>query len=194
MDKPKDISKRFISKGVFPYQMAFTLLIPLRNIFLSPGELIRRLELKDEYTVMELGPGAGYFSPHFATQLPNGKLVLADIQTEMLDYAKKRMDRRGLKNIEYYHCNGTSFDISDQTFDRIFMVTVIGEVENKEAYMAELFRMMKPGGILSVSELAGDPDKMTITEVRELAEEQGFEYYKTFGTERNYTINFKRPQ
>jgi hypothetical protein len=41
------IVKRFAAKGVFPYQMAFTLLIPLRNIFLSPKQLIKRLEIKD---------------------------------------------------------------------------------------------------------------------------------------------------
>jgi hypothetical protein len=52
--------------------------------------------------------------------------------------------------------------------------------------------MLKTGGMLSISELVGDPDKMTMDEVRELARDSGFEYYKHYGNERNYTINFRK--
>ena len=130
-EQKSDITKRFTSKGVFPYQYAFTLLIPLRNIFLSPRQLIKRLNLKDNINVLELGPGPGYFSAHIAKAIPNGHLVLADIQREMLDLAQRRLDKRGIKNVDYYLCDGNSFQFEDNSFDRIFMVTVIGEVEKK---------------------------------------------------------------
>lgn len=192
MNKKTDIARRFASKGVFPYQMAFTLLIPLRNIFLSPGELIRRLELKDDLNVLEVGPGPGYFSVKIAKTVTKGRLVLADIQQEMLDYARKRLDKKGFANVGYSLCNGKEFQFPDNFFDRIFMVTVIGEVENKEAYSKEFYRIIKAGGILSISELAGDPDKLTVNEVRELFQDAGFEFYKIYGNERNYTVNFKK--
>ncbi|WP_217447522.1 class I SAM-dependent methyltransferase [Maribellus comscasis] len=134
------VTKRFTSKGIFPYQMAFTLLIPLRNIFLSPGQLIRRLELKADSSVLEVGPGPGYFSLKVAGFLQHGKLVLADIQKEMLALAQKRLDKKGIKNTEYYLCNGNKFAFSDNSFNRIFMVTVIGEVENKETYIRKFCR------------------------------------------------------
>jgi ubiquinone/menaquinone biosynthesis C-methylase UbiE len=186
------IVKRFAAKGVFPYQMAFTLLIPLRNIFLSPKQLIKRLELTNDLQVMEVGPGPGYFSLQIAKSLINGRLVLADIQKEMLDYAKKRLDKRGLTNVDFYLCDGKTFQFEENTFDRIFMVTVIGEVEHKEEYMQELYRILKKGGILSISELAGDPDKMSTSEIKNLAEVHKFSYHNIFGNERNYTINFKK--
>jgi ubiquinone/menaquinone biosynthesis C-methylase UbiE len=188
----KEIAGRFSGKGVFPYQMAFTLLIPLRNIFLSPGQLIRRLELNDSSRVMEVGPGPGYFSVKVAKAIPGGELVLADIQQEMLDYAKKRVDKRGLTNVSYTLCDGQTFPFPDHHFDRIFMVTVIGEVENREAYLQEFFRILKRGGILSISELAGDPDKMSTAEIRELCENAGFVLEKVHGNERNYTANFRK--
>ena len=184
--------KRFAAKGVFPYQMAFTLLIPFRNIFLSPGQLINRLELQDDLTVMELGPGPGYFSIKVAKKLTCGKLILADIQQEMLDYARKRVNRKKIKNVEYYLCDGKTFRFEDNFFDRIYMITVIGEVENKDAYMKEMHRMLKKGGILSVSELAGDPDKMSIDEIKHLTGKHHFSFYKLYGKESNYTINFKK--
>lgn len=187
-----DITKRFTSKGVFPYQYAFTLLIPLRNIFLSPRQLIKRLNLKDNMNVLELGPGPGYFSIKIAETIPKGRLVLADIQQKMLDFAQKRLDKRGIRNVDYYLCDGDSFQFKDNSFDRIFMVTVIGEVENKNQYFHEFHRVLKKGGILSISELAGDPDKMTIEEIKEFAHNHDFNFHELFGNEKNYTINFKK--
>lgn len=187
----QNIAKRFASKGVFPFQMAFTLLVPIRNIFLSPKELIRRVELRDSHSVLEVGPGPGYFSTKVAKALPAGKLVLADIQQEMLDYARRRIEKRGLGgNVEYYLCTGDGFALADESFDRIYLVTVIGEVENKEKYIAEFYRMLRPGGLLSISEQAGDPDKLSVEEVKELAAIGGFEFYNLYGSSRNYTANF----
>lgn len=191
-DKNSQIIKKFASKGVFPYQLAFTLLIPLRNIFLSPKQLIKRLELKDDLKVMEVGPGPGYFSLEVAKKLTHGRMVLADIQQEMLDYAKKRIDKKALTNVEYYRCDGKTFQFPDNTFDRIYLVTVIGEVENKDDYIREFFRLLKKDGILSISELAGDPDKMSIDELKSLTGKHGFSFYNIFGNKKNYTVNFRK--
>jgi len=190
--KNKNIIERFASKGVFPYQMAFTLLIPLRNIFLSPKQLIKRMELSEEHHVLEVGSGPGYFSIKVAKYLERGQLVLADIQQEMLNFAKKRIDRKDLKNVNYCLCDGRKFNYPNNSFDRIFMVTVIGEVENKEAYLQEFYRILKPGGLLSISELAGDPDKMTPDELKLLVSQTDFNYYNIHGSKRNYTVNFQK--
>ena len=141
---------------------------------------------------MEIGSGPGYFSIKIAESISKGKLILADIQQKMLDYAKKRIDKKGLKNVEYYLCDGKTLQFPDNSFDRIFMVTVIGEVENKEEYMKEFYRILKNDGILSISELAGDPDKMTIEDIKVLAENSGFKFYKIYGNKKNFTINFKK--
>jgi len=191
-NKNQEIRKSFTSKGVFPFQWAFTLLLPIRNIFLSPKQLIKRIELKEKSVVLEVGPGPGYFSIHVAEKLKSGKLILADIQKEMLDYAKKRLERRNLKNTEYYLCNGQKFDFIDDVFDIIFMVTVLGEVENKEAYIKEFHRMLKPNGILSISELAGDPDKMSTDELRDIIEKHNFKFFNEYGSKNNFTINYMK--
>lgn len=186
------IENSFVGKGVFPPKYAFTLLIPLRNFFLSPQKLIHRLKLNQNLRVLEIGPGPGYFSPHIASCLKNGSLVLMDIQQEMLQKAKKRLDKKGHKNVEYSVTDGVEFDLENDSFDRIFMVTVIGEVQNKERYLKEISRTLKDDGILSISELAGDPDKLTIEELESLVCQHGFEVDQLFGSKRNYTINFKK--
>lgn len=190
--KDKELVHSFCGKGVFPPKYAFTLLIPFRNFFLSPKRLINRLGLKEDYNVLEIGPGPGYFSTHVAKKLKRGRLVLLDIQQEMLDMAKKRLDRRRLKNVEYKVTDGLGFDLESSFFDRIFMVTVIGEVENKDKYLQEIYRTLKEGGILSISELPGDPDKMSAEELEAMVCGYGFEVSHMFGSKYNFTINFKK--
>ena len=184
----------FSGKGVFPPKYAFTLLIPFRNIFLSPRRLIQRLDLNESHNVLEIGPGPGYFSTHAARKLNNGKLVLLDIQQEMLDMSKKRLCKRGIKNVEYCLTDGLSLDLESNFFDRVFMVTVLGEVENKENYLKEIYRVLKRDGILSISELAGDPDKIGIEELKSLVCPYGFSVSHIFGRRLNFTINFKKDE
>ena len=179
-------------KGVFPPKYAFTLLIPFRNIFLSPRKLIERLDLKEDQNILEIGPGPGYFSTHIAKKLKNGRLVLLDIQQEMLDFAKKRLDKKNISNVDYKLTDGISIDLESNFFDRVFMVTVIGEVDNKDSYLKEIHRILKDDGMLSISELAGDPDKISIDEVQSLVSEYGFEKFEVFGNRYNYTANFKK--
>ena len=189
-NKNNSVIERFAKKGVFPYQFAFTLLIPIRNIFLSPKKLIERLELKENSNVLEVGSGPGYFSLQIAKFLKKGRLTLADIQQEMLDIAKKRLEKRKISNTSYYLCNGTKFEMKDNQFDVIYMVTVLGEVENQREYIGEFYRILKHKGILSISEQGGDPDKMSVEDIKELLKDFNFEFYKFYGTKNNFTINF----
>lgn len=191
-EKLIDIFNRISKKGVYPYQLAFMLLIPLRNIFLSPKKLIQYLELEEDYNVLEVGSGPGYFSPKIAKAIPAGKLVLADIQKEMLEFARKRLTKKGISNVEYHLCNGIDFSFESNKFDLIYMVTVLGEIENKEEYIKEFFRLLRPGGILSISEQGGDPDKLSIEEIKRLLADSGFELDKLYGRENNFTINFRK--
>jgi ubiquinone/menaquinone biosynthesis C-methylase UbiE len=192
MDNKVSSIKRLAGKGVFPPKYAFTLLSPLRNIFISPRQLIERMDLKSDSIVLEVGPGPGYFSAKIAPVLHSGKLFLTDIQQEMLDYAKKRLSRKKINNVEYHLCDGSYLPFSESMFAVIFMVTVLGEIENKQQYIKEFYRVLRKNGILSISEQAGDPDKMEPAEIKELLKDSGFIFDRIFGTNKNFTINFRK--
>lgn len=188
----KNIWRGLTQKGkIFPHQLAFTLLIPLRNFSLSPSQLISRLQLAPHHHILEVGCGSGYFSPMLAQAVPQGRLVLADIQPEMLAYAQKRLSKRNINNAEYYLCNGEVFNFADQSFDRIVLVTVFGEIANQAAYLNEFHRLLRPNGIVSISETVGDPDKLSCAELEQLMQQHQFALTESFGNERNYTLNFR---
>jgi len=184
--------KRLAGKGLFPPSLAFSLLLPVRNLILSPRRLIDRMNLRKNATVLELGPGPGYFSLPVARYLSAGKLYLADIQPEMLAKAQRRLSKNGITNAEYCLLNGQNLPFADTFFDAAFMVTVLGEVENQAEYLAELARILKPGALLSVSEQFGDPDMIGRSALLELLRPYGFTVRDEHGNKLHYTVNFTR--
>ncbi|PJZ70593.1 methyltransferase type 11 [Leptospira perolatii] len=193
MSKIADLFSRFSGKGLYPHQFAWVLLLPIRNLFLSPSKLAERLDLKENFNVLEIGCGPGYFSPEIAKRIPKGKLFLTDIQPEMLEKARKRLERTGLKNFDFKTCDGDKLDYQDQTFDRIFLVTVLGEIENQALYAKEMFRLLRKGGIVSVSEQAGDPDILSVKEIEKILCPAGFVLDRVFGKGKTFTANFIKP-
>ena len=177
---------------VFPHELAFTLLIPLRSLILSPAELVRRLDLAPNCRILEVGCGPGYFSPALARAVPQGELVAADIQPEMLAAARKRLAKHSIANTSFHQCDGSSFPFPDRSFDRIVLVTVLGEVAERDAYLREFARLLKPNGLLSISEAAGDPDKLEQDELALLLAPYGFIPTAQYGSRRNSTANFNQ--
>ena len=80
-----------------------------------------------------MGCGPGYFSPVLARAVPQGELVLADIQPEMLAIARRRLEKRHITNTTCQLCNGSSFPFADNSFDRIGLVCVLGEIAERSA-------------------------------------------------------------
>lgn len=176
-----------------PYTRARHLLNPIRALVLSPGMLVRRLELKPDFRVLELGPGPGYFSPAVARAVPRGKLVLVDVQPEMLDMARKRLDAQGVSNAECHQADACALPFEDASFDVAFLVAVLGEIPDRIACLKELHRVLRPDGLLSVTEMRlPDPDAVSLPDLRKSVEEAGFRYHSRHGHFFQYTLGFKR--
>ena len=111
--------KDFMGNGVTNFQFAFTLLNPMRRFILSPEEMVKRLELKKNSKVLELGPGPGYFSVEVAKNIPEGNLLLVDLQSEMLDKAKKRLIKSGLNNdnVSFQQGDAENLPLKNNSFD-----------------------------------------------------------------------------
>lgn len=185
------MSDRKRNPGPMPYRHAAHLLNPIRKLILSPKKLAGRLSPEPDAAVLELGPGPGYFSAEIARNVPDGKLTLVDIQQEMLDMAKKRLDSFGLSNIAYIQADAAALPFDKETFDVIFLVAVLGEVPNKKKCIGELHRVLRPNGLLSVSEQPGDPDLIPVDEMKSLTGDL-FDLERIFGGGRNYTANLRK--
>ncbi|MDG6224060.1 MAG: class I SAM-dependent methyltransferase [Candidatus Thermoplasmatota archaeon] len=175
-------------KGLYPPGFAWALLLPFRDLYISPGKLAKRLGLREDSIVLEIGCGPGYFSPHIARRIPKGKLYLTDVQPEMIEKARKRL--KHIENVDVRVCSGSELPYEDDMFDVIYLVTVLGEIDKKHLYVREMKRILRPGGIVSISEQRGDPDSMALEDVKLLFEPEGFSLKEFFGKGRTYTANF----
>ncbi len=164
-----------------PYTKAGHLLNPLRILLQSPKKMLDKLELKKDSTVLELGCGPGYFSIELARAIPQGKLVLFDIQQEMLDMAKKRMENAKIINVEYLQGDACVLPMKNREFDAVLMASVLGEISDRNACLQEVIRVLRPGGLLAVTELkAGDPHAIKPSEIRQYTKEAGFIHHKIY--------------
>jgi len=175
-----------------PFERASHLLNPLRKLILSPKKLAGRLDLKPNSRVLELGPGPGFFSPEVARRVPAGILVLFDIQQEMLDMAKKRMETMKFTNVNYIRGDATSLPFDKDSFDVIFMVAVLGEIPDKNKCLQEIKRVLRRHGLLSISEQLGAPDFIAMPDLQRLVEMAGFKLESTYGVAKNYTVSFRK--
>lgn len=189
----KGILKRFFGKGICPYQLSFILSSSLRRLILSPQTLADRLHLKKDSRVLEIGPGPGYFSIEVARRIPQGHLELFDLQQEMLEKARRRIEAVGLHNVGFTQGDATNLPFGENEFDVVFLVAVLGEISNPEACLQGIYKVLRPAGLLSITEQPGDPDFLPIPVVRSLAEQEGFEFVESYGKKKNYTINFRKP-
>jgi CAAX protease family protein len=189
----REVWNRFKGRGTYPHQLAFLLLIPVRSLIFSPRQLASQLNLKDNARVLELGPGPGFFSVEIARRVPQGHLCLVDIQHEMLRKARARLRRAGLGNVSFAQASASALPFAPESFDTAFLVTVLGEVPDPASCLAELRRALRPGGLLSMTELAGDPDRLSADDIAALANAAQLEYAETLPMRFGFTINFRRP-
>ena len=187
-----DVWRRFSGRGTYPHELAAILLFPLRRIVLSPEKLVRHLHLTRTSRVLEVGPGPGFFSIGVAQAIPEGRLELMDIQCEMLQKARDRLSGAGVQNAGYTQANAVTVPFQSGTFDVAFLVAVLGEVPDPKACLVSIADALRPGGLLSVAELPGDPDALTEGQLRDLTQGTGLEWVESVRVSRSFITSFRR--
>jgi len=130
----------------------------------APHPIITRERLRDVLRpqpgerLLEIGPGTGYYSLDLAEWVaPEGTLELFDLQQDFLDHVMERAAERGLGNLVATRGDATALPYEDASVDAVVLTAVLGEIPDREAALAEVRRVLRPGGRLVVGELFGDP-------------------------------------
>jgi predicted methyltransferase len=70
---------------------------------------------------------------------------------------------------------------------------VLGEIPDRVAALREIYAALKPGGLLSITEVLPDPHYQSRRAVRRMAEEAGFKVEEAYSGRRSFTMNLIRP-
>lgn len=155
--------------------------------------LLEALEPAPEEQILEIGPGTGYYALDVASRLDGGKLAIFDIQQKFLDHTVRAGAQRGISNIEPMQGDAQRLPYADESFDAAYLVTVLGEIPDQDASLAELRRVLKPSGRLVVGEtFVGDPHVVRFGGLRERAERAGLRFERRIGSPLGYFALFRK--
>ena len=172
-------------------------LVELDNPFTKTNRaavIASHLELQPGMTVLDAGCGPGRLAVPVAQLVGKaGKVVAVDIQPGMLKRAVQKARNANVTNIEFVQAGLGEGKLEANRFDRALLVTVLGEVPDREAALKEIYAALKPGGILSVTEIIFDPHFQGRNTVTRIAEAAGFRVQAFFGNRLAYTLNLEKP-
>jgi ubiquinone/menaquinone biosynthesis C-methylase UbiE len=185
------IVARFSGGEPCPYALARLVDNPVRRRYMA--RVLDRAGIQPGERVLELGPGPGAFTVEAARRtIPGGTLVAVDIQPEMIAAVERKVREAGLSNVETHVASAYDLPLEDASVDRAFLVTVLAEIPDRKKALAELYRTLKPGGVLSITEEFLDPDYPLARTTIRWAREAGFELAERHGNWWVYTLNFRK--
>ncbi|MFT5032216.1 MAG: demethylmenaquinone methyltransferase/2-methoxy-6-polyprenyl-1,4-benzoquinol methylase [Bacteroidia bacterium] len=106
--------------------------------------------------VLDIAGGTGDLAAKFSALVgPEGKVVLADINSSMLDVGREKLTDKGIvANIEYVQANAECLPFPDNYFDCITIAFGLRNVTDKDAALRSMLRVLKPGGRCLVLEFS----------------------------------------
>lgn len=105
-------------------------------------------------TVIDLGSGAGNdcFVARYETG-PEGKVIGIDFTGSMIQRARLNTEKRGFNNVEFRQGDIDNMPVNDNVADVIVSNCVLNLVPDKSQVISEIFRVLKPGGHFSISDI-----------------------------------------
>jgi arsenite methyltransferase len=124
------------------------------DLGLGCGNPLALLELREGETVLDLGSGRGIDCFLAAKRVGSaGHVIGVDMTPEMLTRARKNAKDAGFDNVEFRLGEIEHLPVADASVDAVISNCVVNLVPDKEQVFADVFRVLRRGGRLSVSDI-----------------------------------------
>ncbi|WP_197081099.1 class I SAM-dependent methyltransferase [Gordoniibacillus kamchatkensis] len=119
---------------------------PERKAANPPEPLLDKLDVRDPFSLLDLGAGTGYFTLP-AAERTSGIVFALDIEPRMLDVIRGKAEARQLHNIQTLQGQLENIPLEMESVDRVLASLVLHEAETVDQAVAEMHRVLKSGGI-----------------------------------------------
>lgn len=153
--------------------------------------------------VADLGAGTGFYSVVAAEMVPKGKVYAIEIQKDFLTTIRNKIKEKNLDNLECFWGNIEKIEgtkLGNEIADAVIASNVLFQVDNKEKFMEEMKRILKPEGrVLLVDWSDNSPIYSDLKKIisknraQEIFENKGFTFDKEIDAgAHHYGMIFKK--
>jgi ubiquinone/menaquinone biosynthesis C-methylase UbiE len=139
----------------------------------QPARLVELLRFKPGEVVADVGAGSGYLTFRIAAEVgATGKVLAVDVQPEMLEIIRNKMQDRGVKHVEPVLGTESDPKLPAAAVDTIIMVDVYHELSHPYEMTDAMVKALKPGGRLVFVEYRQEDKTVPIKLVHKMSERQ----------------------
>ena len=168
----------------------------LRARLQNPEVLVQRSGIREGQQVLEIGCGGGFFLPYAARVVgAKGRVYGLDIDKTMLAVCRNHLAKEPAElreRVELMQRSAYELPFEDGALDVVYIVAALMEIPDPQRCLVEVMRVLKPDGVLSVSEFLPDPDYPGRRATIRCAEQAGFRVSAVEGNLWAYTIRFHK--
>ena len=114
----------------------------------------KKLQVTREYfrpdmEVLEFGCGTGSTAIAHAPYVKHIRAI--DVSSRMIEIARSKTEAQKVENVTFERSSIDELDVPDQSLDAVLALSILHLLENEEAVIARVYRMLRPGGIFVTS-------------------------------------------
>lgn len=143
--------------------------------------LLKALELEKDDVVADIGAGSGFFTLRLSKLVPQGKVLAVDIQPEMLEMIREKMEKQSLDNIETIRGDVDDPALPKGQVDLVLMVDAYHEFSHPREMMESIAASLAPGGRVVLAEYREEDPSVMIKPRHKMSEAQVVKEMKAVG-------------
>ncbi len=155
-----------------------------------PDLAVQAMDLSPDAVVADIGAGTGYFTFRLSAEVPSGRVYAVDIQNEMLDIIRKRIQRRGVDNVVPIMGKIDDPSLPAGEIDAVLLVDAYHEFNHPYEMMHGIVGSLRPEGRVFLIEYRGEDRQLPIKPLHKMTQQQVIKEMQAVGLEWVETLDF----